>query len=187
MRSSTCGASPLSTRTSHFSSTTCRAVCTRQITRRLSRSRRSATCILFDKGWNGLRETIFANQRRLGVIPQDAKMTPWPEDLLKRWDQLTPDEKKMFIRQVDVFAAYWAYTDHEIGRVIQEVENMGKLDNTLIIYIVGDNGNSGEGTLLETPNEVATFNGVLVPVEEQLKYFYDAWGSDRTYPHMAVP
>src|SRR6516165_1341903 len=64
---------------------------------------------LFDKGWNELRETIFANQKRLGVIPQDAKMTPWPEDLLKRWDQLTADEKKMFIRQVDVFAAYWAY------------------------------------------------------------------------------
>ena len=59
---------------------------------------------LFDKGWNELRETIFANQKRLGVIPQDAKMTPWPEDLLKRWDQLTPDEKKLFVRQVDVFA-----------------------------------------------------------------------------------
>jgi arylsulfatase len=142
---------------------------------------------LFDKGWNELRETIFANQKRLGVIPQDAKMTPWPEDLLKRWDQLTPDEKKMFTRQVDVFAAYWAYTDHEIGRVIQAVEDMGKLDNTLIIYIVGDNGNSAEGSVIGTPNEVAAFNAVPVPVEDQLKYFYDAWGSDKTYPHMAVP
>jgi arylsulfatase len=142
---------------------------------------------LFDKGWNELRESIFANQKRLGVIPQDAKMTPWPEDLLKRWDQLTADEKKMFVRQVDVFAAYWAYTDHEIGRVIQEVENMGKLDNTLIIYIAGDNGNSAEGTLIGTPNEVASLQGVHVPVEDQLKYFYDVWGSDKTYPHMAVP
>src|SRR5262249_24872803 len=71
--------------------------------------------------------------RRLGVIPQDAKLTPWPDDLLKRWDQLTADEKRMFIRQADVFAAYWAYTDHEIGRVIDEVERMGNLDNTLII------------------------------------------------------
>jgi arylsulfatase A-like enzyme len=70
---------------------------------------------LFDKGWNELRDTIFANQKRLGVIPQDAKLTPWPKDLLKEWDQLTPDEKKMFIRQVDVFAAYFAYTDHEMG------------------------------------------------------------------------
>ena len=114
---------------------------------------------LFDEGWNKLRDTIFANQKRLGVIPQDAKMTPWPKDLLKTWDQLTPDEKKMFIRQVDVYAAYLAYTDHEIGRVIQAVEDMGKLDNTLVIYISGDNGSSAEGTLIGTPNEVAMFNG----------------------------
>lgn len=142
---------------------------------------------LFDKGWNELRERIFENQKRLGVIPADAKLTPWPDDLLKRWEQLTPDEKKMFIRQVDVFAAYVAYTDHEIGRVIQAVEELGKLDNTLIIYINGDNGNSAEGTLIGTPNEVAMFNGVDVPVADQLKYFYDVWGSDRTYNHMAVP
>ncbi len=92
----------------------------------------------------------------------------------------------MFIRQVEVYAAYLAYTDHEIGRVIQAVEDMGKLDNTLIIYISGDNGSSAEGTLIGTPNEVAMFNGVQVPVEDQLKYFYDAWGSDQTYNHMAV-
>jgi arylsulfatase A-like enzyme len=142
---------------------------------------------LFDKGWNALRDQIFENQKRLGVIPKDAKMTPWPDKLLKRWEQLTPDEKKMFLRQVDVFAAYVAYTDYEIGRVIQAVEDMGKLDNTLIIYINGDNGTSSEGTLLGTPNEVAMFNGVEVPVADQLKYFYDAWGSDKTYNHMAVP
>jgi arylsulfatase A-like enzyme len=141
---------------------------------------------LFDKGWNALRDEIFANQKKLGVIPPDAKMTPWPKDLLKEWDQLTADEKKMFIRQVDVFAAYLAYSDDEIGRVIQEVENQGKLDNTLIIYIEGDNGNSAEGTLVGTPNEVAMFNGVIVPVEDQLKDFYDVWGTDQTYPHMAV-
>jgi arylsulfatase A-like enzyme len=142
---------------------------------------------LFDKGWNALRDEIFANQKNLGVIPHNAKLTPWPDDLLKRWDALSADEKKMFIRQADVFAAYVAYTDHEIGRVIQAVEDMGKLDNTLIIYINGDNGTSAEGTLVGTPNEVAMFNGVIVPVEDQLKYFYDAWGTDRTYPHMAVP
>jgi arylsulfatase len=114
-------------------------------------------------------------------------MTPWPKDLLKDWDQCTADEKKLFLRQVDVYAAYLAYTDHEIGRVIQAVEDMGKLDNTLIIYISGDNGSSAEGTLIGTPNEVAQFNGVQFPVEDQLKYFYDAWGSDRTYNHMTVP
>ena len=142
---------------------------------------------LFDKGWNALREQIFENQKKLGVIPADAKLTPWPDDLLKKWDALTDDEKKMFTRQVDVFAAYAAYTDHEIGRVIQAVEDLGKLDNTLIIYINGDNGTSSEGTLIGTPNEVAMFNGVDVPVADQLKYFYDAWGSDKTYNHMAVP
>jgi arylsulfatase A-like enzyme len=141
---------------------------------------------LFDEGWNKLRDTIFANEKKLGVIPQDAKMTPWPKDLLKEWDQLTADEKKMFIRQVEVFAAYSAYTDHEIGRVIQAVEDMGKLDNTLIIYINGDNGTSAEGQLIGTPNEVAMFNGVQVPVADQLKLFYDVWGTDRTYNHMAV-
>ncbi|HMK73028.1 MAG TPA: sulfatase-like hydrolase/transferase, partial [Myxococcaceae bacterium] len=141
---------------------------------------------LFDKGWNALRDQIFANQKKLGVIPPEAKLTAWPDKLLKKWDELSPDEKKMFLRQVEVFAAYVAYTDHEIGRVIQAVEDMGKLDNTLIIYINGDNGNSAEGTLVGTPNEVAMFNGVVVPVEDQLKYFYDAWGSEQTYPHMAV-
>jgi arylsulfatase A-like enzyme len=142
---------------------------------------------LFDGGWNKLRETIFANQKRLGVVPKDAKLTPWPKDLLKDWDQCTADEKKMFIRQAEVFAAYAAYTDHEIGRVIQAVEDMGKLDNTLIIYITGDNGTSSEGTLVGTPNEIAMFNGAVVPVEAQLKNFYDDWGTDKTYNHMAVP
>jgi arylsulfatase A-like enzyme len=141
---------------------------------------------LFDKGWNALRDQIYADQKRLGVIPQDAKLTPWPDDLLQRWDTLSADEKRMFVRQADVYAAYLAYTDHEIGRVIQAVQDMGKLDNTLIIYISGDNGSSAEGTLLGTPNEVAAFNGVDVPVEDQLRYFYDLWGSDQTYPHMTV-
>ena len=141
---------------------------------------------LFDKGWNVLRDEIFANQKRLGVIPQNAQLTPWPKDILKEWDQLTADEKKLFIRQADVYAAYLAYTDEQIGRVIQAVQDMGKLDNTLIIYISGDNGSSAEGSPNGTPNEVAQFNGVEVPVETQLKYFYDAWGSEKTYNHMAV-
>lgn len=142
---------------------------------------------LFDQGWNELRQTIFEKQKKLGVIPPNAKLTPWPDDLLKKWEALSEDEKKMFIRQVEVFAAYVAYTDHEIGRVIQAVEDMGKLDNTLIIFINGDNGTSAEGTMLGTPNEVAMFNGVDVPVSVQLQDFYEAWGSDLTYPHMAVP
>jgi arylsulfatase len=141
---------------------------------------------LFDDGYEKLRERIFANQKKLGVIPQDAKMSPWPSDILKPWDQTTDDEKKLFIRQVEVFAAYAAYTDHEIGRVIQAVEDMGKLDNTLIIYINGDNGTSAEGGPLGTPNEVAFFNGLnMLPVDVQMK-FYDVWGTDKTYNHMSA-
>jgi arylsulfatase len=140
----------------------------------------------FDMGWNALREQIFANQKKLGVIPKDATLTPWPDDLLKKWDQLSADEKKLFTRQFEVYAAYLAYTDYEIGRVIQAVEDMGKLDDTLIIYISGDNGSSAEGSPNGTPNEIAQFNGVEVPVADQLKYFYDAWGSEQTYNHMAV-
>lgn len=140
----------------------------------------------FDMGWNVLRERIFENQKKLGVIPQDAKLTPWPDDLLPKWDTLNADQKKMYARQAEVYAAYLAYTDHEIGRVIQAVEDMGKLDDTLVIYISGDNGSSAEGTLVGTPNEVASFNGVDVPVDLQLKDFYDVWGSERTYPHMSV-
>ena len=132
-----------------------------------------------------MREQIFANQKRLGVVPANAKLTPWPDDLPK-WETLSADEKKLFARQAEVFAGYTAYTDHEIGRVIQEVEDMGKLDNTLIIYIGGDNGTSPEGTLVGTPNQYTAYNGILdVPIDEQLK-FYDAWGSAATYPHMAV-
>jgi arylsulfatase A-like enzyme len=139
----------------------------------------------FDMGWNAMREQIFANQKRLGVIPANAQLTPWPDELAK-WDTLSADEKKLFARQAEVYAAYTAYTDHEIGRVIQEVEDLGKLDNTLIIYIDGDNGTSPEGTLLGTPNQYTAYNGILdVPVAAQLQY-YDAWGSAATYPHMAV-
>ena len=139
---------------------------------------------LFDEGWNKLRETIFANQKRLGIMPENAELTPWPKEL-PEWDSLSWDEKKLFIKQADVYGAYLAYTDHEIGRVIQAVEDMGELDNTLIIYIAGDNGASAEGMLNGTPNEFTTFNGVAVPVKAQL-LFYEFWGSERTFPHFAA-
>lgn len=141
---------------------------------------------LFDEGWNKLREKIFENQKRLGVIPANAKLTPWPKDLIKEWDQLNANERKLFLRQVEVFAAYAAYADSEIGRVIQAIEDLGEWDNTLIIYISGDNGTSSEGQPNGTPNEVAMFNQVNPTVEEQLKDFYDAWGTNRTYNHMSI-
>ncbi len=139
----------------------------------------------FDIGWEKLREQIFANQKRLGVIPANTQLTPWPADLPK-WDSLSLVQKKLYARQAEVFAAYAAYTDYEIGRVIQAVEDMGKLDNTLVIYISGDNGTSAEGTLQGTPNQLTAYNGILnLPEAEQLLN-YEAWGSDKTYPHMAV-
>ena len=139
---------------------------------------------LFDDGWNKVRETIFANQKRLGIMPENAKLTPWPKEL-PEWDSLGWEEKKLFIKQADVYGAYLAYTDHEIGRVIQAVEDLGELDNTLIIYIAGDNGASAEGMLNGTPNEFTTFNGVAVPVKDQFLW-YEFWGSERTFPHFAA-
>ncbi|NVD39155.1 arylsulfatase [Ensifer sp. HO-A22] len=139
---------------------------------------------LFDEGWNKLRETIFANQKRLGIMPENAKLTPWPKQL-PEWDTLNIEQKKLFIKQADVYGAYLAYTDNEIGRVIQAVDDLGEQDNTLIIYISGDNGASAEGTLNGTPNEFTTFNGVPVPVKDQYLW-YEFWGSDRTFPHFSA-
>jgi arylsulfatase len=139
----------------------------------------------FDMGWEKMREQIFANQKRLGVIPANTQLTPWPADLPK-WDTLSFVQKKLYARQAEVFAAYAAYTDHEIGRVIQAVEDMGKLDNTLIIYISGDNGTSAEGTLAGTPNQMTAYNGILTLPEVEQMLNYEAWGSDKTYPHMSV-
>jgi arylsulfatase A-like enzyme len=145
----------------------------------------------FDMGWNAMRDQIFANQKRLGVIPANTQLTPWPDDLPK-WDSLSAVEKKMYARQAEVFAAYTAYTDYEIGRVIQEVQDEGKLDNTLIIYIDGDNGTSPEGSLYGTYNQYTAYNGILSdPAVKAVKAMnllhYDDWGSNKTYPHMAVP
>lgn len=140
---------------------------------------------LFDKGFEAVREQIFANQKKLGVIPSDAKLTPWPKDLLKSWDQHTPEEKKLLIREANVYAAYLAYADHEIGRVVQTVQDMGKLDNTIIIFISGDNGASAEGSAIGTWNEVIPFNGINPTAAENMP-FYDAWGSNQTYPHYSI-
>ena len=141
---------------------------------------------LFDDGYEKLRERIFENQKKLGVIPADTKLEPWPKEVLKPWNELTPEEQKLFIRQVEIFAAYAAYNDHEIGRVIQAVEDMGKLDNTLVIYINGDNGTSAEGGPLGTPNEVAFFNGInMMPAKTQMNW-YDVWGTEETYNHMSA-
>jgi arylsulfatase len=139
----------------------------------------------FDTGYEKLREEIFANQKRLGVIPPGTQLTPWP-DVLPKWDSLSLVQKKLYAHEAEVFAAYAAYTDHEIGRVIQEVEDEGKLDNTLIIYISGDNGTSAEGTLEGTFNQMTAYNAILTLPEAVQMLHYEAWGSATTYPHMSV-
>jgi arylsulfatase A-like enzyme len=138
----------------------------------------------FDMGWNEMREQIFANQKKLGVIPANTQLTPWP-DSLPKWDTLNATEKKVYAHQAEIFGAYVAYTDHEIGRVIQAVEDMGKLDNTLIIYMSGDNGTSPEGSTVGTVFDLAAIQAINMPVDAQLKY-YDVLGSDKTTPHMSV-
>jgi arylsulfatase len=140
---------------------------------------------LFDQGFQAVRAQIFANQKKLGVIPPDAKLTPWPKDLLKAWDQHTPEEQKLLIKQADVYAAYLAYADCEIGRVVQTVEDLGKLDNTIIIYISGDNGASAEGSAMGTWNEVLPFNGINPTAAEQMPWYND-WGNRKTYPHYSI-
>jgi arylsulfatase A-like enzyme len=152
----------------------------------------------FDMGWEKMREQIFENQKKLGVIPPNTTLTPWPDGQaelggakLPKWDSLSAAEKKMYAREAEVYAAYTAYTDHEIGRVIDEVDKMGKLDNTLIIYIDGDNGTSAEGSVYGTFNQLTAYNGILnmpevKPVLAYNALHYDDWGSDKTYPHMSV-
>ncbi|MGL4542556.1 MAG: arylsulfatase, partial [Polymorphobacter sp.] len=141
---------------------------------------------LFDGGYNKLRDQIFAKQKAMGIVPQGATLSPWPESYIKSWDKLTPLEQKLFIRQVNVFAAYVAYNDYEIGRVVKAFDDVGRGDNTLILYINGDNGTSAEGGPMGTPNEVAWFNGLAnLPAEVQMK-FYDVWGTEATYNHMSA-
>jgi arylsulfatase len=98
----------------------------------------------FDQGWDKLPEETLVRQKRLGVVPPETKLAPKP-GAIQDWSALTPDERKLFARQMEVFAGFGEYTDTEIGRLVQAISEIGQLDNTLIIYIVGDNGASAEG------------------------------------------
>lgn len=140
----------------------------------------------FDEGWDVIRERIFEQQKKLGVIPADTKLAKKPDDI-KDWKDLSAKEKKLFARQAEVFAAFLEMTDHETGRVIQAIEDMGELDNTLIFYIAGDNGTSAEGGMEGLYNEMTYFNAVAKgsDIDFMLKH-YDDWGGPTTYPHMAA-
>jgi arylsulfatase A-like enzyme len=138
----------------------------------------------FDQGWDKLREETLARQIKLGVVPAGTKLAPKPE-AIKDWAKLSDDEKKLFSRQMEVFAGFGEYADAEAGRLIQAIEDMGKLDNTLVFYIVGDNGASAEGTMNGLFNEMTYFNGVPESVEEILKH-YDELGGPNSYGHYAA-
>lgn len=138
----------------------------------------------FDQGWDKLREQTLANQKALGVVPQETKLAPKPSDI-KDWDALSANEKKIFTRQMETFAGFAAHTDHEIGRLLSAIEDLGEMDNTLIFYIAGDNGSSAEGQMNGMYNEMTYFNGIPETVEDMLKH-YDEWGSPNTYPHYSA-
>jgi len=138
----------------------------------------------FDQGWDVMREQILARQIESGVVPQGTKLAPRPE-AIPAWDSLSDDEKKLFIRQAEVFAAFLDMTDHSVGRIIDAIEQTGQLDNTLVILIYGDNGTSAEGGRNGLFNEYTYFNGVTETVPDMLKVL-DRWGGPDTYPHMSA-
>ncbi|MEO0018173.1 MAG: hypothetical protein RLZZ522_1456, partial [Verrucomicrobiota bacterium] len=137
----------------------------------------------FDGGWDSMREQILARQIQLGVVPQGTTLAPKPE-AIPAWETLTADEKRLFTRQAETFAAFLDMTDYSVGRVIDAIQQTGQLDNTLVILIYGDNGTSAEGGRNGMFNEYTYFNGVPETVPNMLKVI-DQWGGPETYPHMA--
>ncbi|HYV13450.1 MAG TPA: arylsulfatase [Pyrinomonadaceae bacterium] len=135
----------------------------------------------FDQGWDKVREETLERQKKLGVVPANTKLGPKPKDI-KDWDTLSADEKKLFTRQMETYAGFAEHTDNEVGRLYSAVEEVGQADNTLFIYIVGDNGASAEGQMNGAYNEMSFFNGAPESTADMLKH-YDEWGSESTYPH----
>jgi len=138
----------------------------------------------FDQGWDKLREETFARQKALGVIPQDAQLTPRPKEI-PAWDDQTPEQKRLFARQMETFAGFAEHTDTEVGRLVQALEEMGELDNTLFLYVVGDNGCSAEGGPEGSYNEMMALNGIIGKAEQMMEHI-DDWGSPNTFPHFAI-
>jgi arylsulfatase len=135
----------------------------------------------FDDGWDAYRAQTLARQIELGVVPPGTKMAPKPADIVD-WETLSADEKQLYARQMEVFAAFAEHTDHEVGRLANAIEAMGEMDNTLFIYVFGDNGSSAEGGLNGTFNETIVLNGLPDSVEDQLKHLNE-WGGPLSYPH----
>jgi arylsulfatase len=138
----------------------------------------------FDDGWDAVRQATYERQKQQGVIPAGTKLPPRPE-ALAAWDALPEPHKKLFRRQAEVFAGFVGHTDHHIGRFVQAIDEIGELENTLIVYIAGDNGSSAEGGMVGMYNEMTYFNGVEEKVEDLLPLI-DKWGGKETFPHMAA-
>jgi arylsulfatase A-like enzyme len=138
----------------------------------------------FDQGWDKVREETFVRQKQLGILPSDAKLTPRP-DSIPAWDSFDADHRKVFARMMEVYAAALAHADYQIGRILDAIEEMGELDNTLVIYIQGDNGASAEGSPQGLVNEMTFFNAVPEDFKELLRHI-DALGTDKTYNHYPI-
>jgi len=140
----------------------------------------------FDDGWDKLRETTLERQKAMGLVPKDTRLTPLPPDI-QTWDDLSAKEKKLFALQMEVFAAFTEQTDHEVGRLVDAIGEIGQLDNTLFVYIMGDNGSSAEGGLTGTFNELVHLNGIFEAetIDSMLARAND-WGGPNSFPHMAA-
>jgi arylsulfatase A-like enzyme len=140
----------------------------------------------FDQGWDKLRVETFARQMELGVIPADCQLTPRHKEI-PAWDEMPEEMKPVLRRQMEVYAGFLEYTDHHVGRIVDSLEKLGILEDTLIYYIVGDNGASAEGTLIGAYNEMANFNGLAsLETPEFLIERIDKLGGPESYNHYAV-
>ena len=137
----------------------------------------------FDDGYDNLRTRTLTRQIALGVVPSDTKLSAWPEGILPHWDELTDIEKKVGARWMEVVSGSFEHTDFQVGRIIEAIEQMGDIDNTLIIYIPGDNGPTPEGGLQGSNNKSAFTNGVTYPLERMLDEI-DELGGPRSYGSM---
>lgn len=140
----------------------------------------------FDDGWDALREKTLARQKEMGIVPKNTVLAPKPDDI-PDWDDLSDNEKKLFAIQMETFAGFAEHTDNEVGRLVQTLDEIGELDNTLFVYIMGDNGSSAEGGIIGTYNELIHLNGVegAETVEGMLEKA-DIWGGPDSFPHMSA-
>ena len=140
----------------------------------------------FDDGWDALRAKTFARQKELGVIPPDAELTPRP-DVIPAWDEMPEELKPVLRRQMEVYAAFLEFADYHAGRLFDALKDLEVFENTLVYYIIGDNGASAEGTLNGTFNEMINFNGAAaIETPEFLTAHLADWGAPDSYPHFAV-